>query len=542
MINNYQFACNCNVSSDINLDEIPRNCPKVWELLEKGLTVGIFQLDSPLGEIWSKKLKPKSIEDLTSLGAILRPGCLNSEESDGKSLTEHFCLRKNKLEESKCQFPALNEILKDTYYVLIYQEQVLKIGQEIAGLSLQEADEIRDIIAKKQSDKIPKVREKFLNGCEKTKKVTKEESQKIFEWIEASQRYLFNKAHSNGYAETTYDTAWMKVHFPLAFYLAKLIGAKNKIDSQTTTKNLIDEAKLFNIEFGLPDLRFIEKTFHINNNIIQFGICNIKGIGDSIFEKLKTGIKSFKEKYNKDISKINFVNFVVKCCLPHFPDTSVIKLIQAGAMNWFKLTRNQMENEYNILTQLTKSERQLLIDKFGSKEYDNTIQLLKEINKLKKDGGIINKNNRLEFLNSYIKILETKDYRDSPLNIAYSEENLLGMSITFQKIDACNLEDVNTTCKEFLLGKKGLMILGVDVEDLIEREIKRGNNAGKKMMSLKIRDNTGSLKAVAWSDVYEKYKNSLVEKNSVILEVERARKKEDNTAIIRRIWNAKIIN
>jgi DNA polymerase-3 subunit alpha len=165
---------------------------ETWRLLCEGDTRGVFQLESQLGKTWTKKLQPHMLEEGSALVALIRPGTLNAY-FEGKSMTQHYIDRKSGKDEVKYFHPALEPILKDTYGVLVYQEQSMMIAREIAGFTEQEADNLRKAMGKKLADLMAKVKISFIEGAEKKGIVTKEEAEQIFEWIEASNRYSFNR-------------------------------------------------------------------------------------------------------------------------------------------------------------------------------------------------------------------------------------------------------------------------------------------------------------------------------------------------------------
>ena len=182
---------------------------ETWQLFAEGKTKGVFQLESNLGKSWSKKLAPNNIEELSALIAIIRPGCLKAFV-DGKSMTQHFIDRKHGREEVTYLHESLEEILAQTYGVLVYQEQSMRIAQKIAGFNLEEADELRKAIGKKKADLMAKVKKKFIAGAKKVKIVDKQTAEEIFSWIEKSARYAFNKSHSISYAVCSYWSAYQK--------------------------------------------------------------------------------------------------------------------------------------------------------------------------------------------------------------------------------------------------------------------------------------------------------------------------------------------
>lgn len=181
---------------DFNVYDAPRNCPATWKLISDGYTVGIFQLESSLGQQWAKQLKPEHLEHMSALGSLLRPGCLRAYDENGISMTKHFCLRKNGEEEPTAFHPLLEPILRKTYQIMAYQEQSLAIVNAIGGFSLSEADSLRRAIGKKKTDDMAKVEKEFIIKAQEFSKISEEEAKQIFSYIKASQRYLFNKCLS----------------------------------------------------------------------------------------------------------------------------------------------------------------------------------------------------------------------------------------------------------------------------------------------------------------------------------------------------------
>lgn len=172
------------------------DCKLVWNMLGEGRSLGVFQLETSLGRTYAKKLKPESIEHLAALGSILRPGCLEDKSIGGISVTDHYCLRKNGLEEHSPPHESLKPILDSSYSLIIFQEQILSIAQILAGFSLSESDTLRKGVAKKIPEVVAQCRVMFTEGCKKIGKVSEAKAKEIFDGIEKSQRYLFNRCIS----------------------------------------------------------------------------------------------------------------------------------------------------------------------------------------------------------------------------------------------------------------------------------------------------------------------------------------------------------
>jgi DNA polymerase-3 subunit alpha len=172
--------------------------PEVWDLICDGDTKGVFQLESNLGKKWARESQPRNIKELAALISLIRPGTLLAKHKSGRSMTEVYCFRK----AGKTDFPveyeheSLEPILKETYGVLVYQEQAMQIAQRLAGFNLKEADGLRKAIGKKKADLMEKVKKAFITGAENEGIVTQKVAEAIFSWIEKSSRYSFNKCLS----------------------------------------------------------------------------------------------------------------------------------------------------------------------------------------------------------------------------------------------------------------------------------------------------------------------------------------------------------
>jgi len=204
----YKFDCGCKwpilepsknskmPKLKIDLHNLPY-CDLAWKIFANGDTKGVFQLESHLGKQWAKKLKPKNMEHLAALGALLRPGCLNSLDENNISMTEHYCKRVNGMESVPSYHPAIDKILASTYGALVFQEQAMEIAQVAAGFNLQEADILRKAIGKKNTQEMANCKKMFIDGAKRVEVVSEQQAEELFGWIEASQRYSFNKCITN---------------------------------------------------------------------------------------------------------------------------------------------------------------------------------------------------------------------------------------------------------------------------------------------------------------------------------------------------------
>lgn len=177
--------------SKITITEIPETDQNIWDMIAEGRVKGCFQIEANLGKTWGKALKPKSILDLAALISIIRPGTLKAFV-DGKSMTQHYIDRRDGKDKVPSIHPSIDDILKETYGVVVYQEQAMEISVKMAGFNLKEADDLRKAIGKKKVDLMKEVRVKFINGAV-SRGVDEAKAIEVFDIIEKSARYSFNK-------------------------------------------------------------------------------------------------------------------------------------------------------------------------------------------------------------------------------------------------------------------------------------------------------------------------------------------------------------
>tara|TARA_R110000824_G_scaffold199900_3_gene383952 strand:- start:23880 stop:27038 length:3159 start_codon:yes stop_codon:yes gene_type:complete len=516
---------------DLNLKNL--DDPESWNLISDGCTKGVFQLESQLGRSWAKRLKPSNIEELAALVSLIRPGCLDAY-SEGKSMTQHYVDRKHGREEVEYLHESLEEILSETYGVIVYQEQSMMIAQKLAGFDLQEADDLRKAIGKKQVSLMAKVKNSFLKGATSQGTVSKETAEEIFSWIEKSSRYAFNKSHAISYAIDGFHSAYCKAHNVHKFFEVYLEHAKRKPDTQLEIKELVNDAKLHNIEVLPPRLNHFYKNFKLVNDKIYFGIANVKNIGGSEAQKLC----DITQEYNKikPLEEWNWVDTLL------FLGTSVNKramnaLISIAAFNGKnnRKQRNEMLYEFDSWRQLTAREIAYIR---GTHEQDGlpnrsfSYYLNELINNFKINSSRI------------VSVIDIKESLDKPMYsladdinwIAATEEKFMGISLTCSKSDAIDNSLVNSSCKDVFQGSfTGKANLAVQINSIREYKIKNGKSRGKTMAFLSVEDGSATLDSVViFPESYQKYKNVLFEGNTVII-MGKTSSKKDNSLIVDKV-------
>jgi DNA polymerase-3 subunit alpha len=285
--------------------------PDTYRLLTGGETTGVFQLESSGMKELLVKLKPNCFEDVIAVCALYRPGPL------GSGMVDDFILRKHGKKEIVYDFPQLEPILKDTYGVIVYQEQVMLIAQVLAGYSLGGADLLRRAMGKKKPEEMAKQKEIFMAGAAQNKLDAKR-AEAVFDLMEKFAAYGFNKSHSAAYALVAYHTAYLKTHYPVEFMAALLTEDMENTDK--VIKN-INEVRSMGIEVLPPDINASSSTFTVHDKAIRFGLGAVKGVGgaaiDAILETRQeqpfASLHDFCERV--DLRKVNkkVIEALIKC-------------------------------------------------------------------------------------------------------------------------------------------------------------------------------------------------------------------------------------
>src|SRR3954467_10072738 len=262
---------------------LPFDDKKTYQLISSGDTAGIFQMESSGFTEMVKKLKPNVFEDIIAAGALYRPGPLDS------GMVDVFINRKHGRERVTYPHPLLEPILKDTYGVIVYQEQVMQIAQLLAGYSLGRADLLRRAMGKKKAEVMAQERGGFVEGC-RAKGVEDKRANDIFDLMEKFAEYGFNKSHSAAYGLITYQTAYLKAHYPVEFMAALLTSEKDNTDKVVAH---IAEARGDGITVLQPDVNESDLEFGVapdpgkpGKELIRFGLGAIKGVGEKAIEAI----------------------------------------------------------------------------------------------------------------------------------------------------------------------------------------------------------------------------------------------------------------
>ncbi len=310
---------------DIDIDAIPIDDEKTYELFSKGLTVGTFQFESNGMQKYLKELQPTQFEDLIAMNALYRPGPMQ--------YIPQFVNRKHGREAIDYPFPVMENRLKDTYGITVYQEQVMLLSRDLAGFTRGQSDELRKAMGKKLVDKMAALKVKFMEGCKKNGYGPVDKIEKIWaDWAEFA-KYAFNKSHATCYSWIAYQTAFLKAHYPAEFMAANL--TRNKDDIGEVGK-FMDECKNLGMNVLGPDVNESDLNFTVNaEGNIRFGLGGIKGVGEG-------AVLAIVEERKRNGKFKSMFDFVERVNLNACNKKAVESLVLAGAFdNFTDLKREQ---------------------------------------------------------------------------------------------------------------------------------------------------------------------------------------------------------
>ncbi len=447
---------------DIDWHLIDENDKKVYDVVQTGETVGMFQIESSGMQDLNKRLKPSNFEDLIAVLALYRPGPMES------GMLDDFIERKHGRQAITYVFPALEEILKPTYGVIVYQEQVMQIVQTIGGFSLGGADIVRRAMGKKKVEEMLKYNKEFSLGAQK-QGLDYDKASKLFDLIEKFAGYGFNKSHSAAYAMVTFQTAWLKAYYPNEFMAALLTSDKDNMDKVV---RYIDEVRRMGIELLPPDVNDSYLEFSAitkdEREIVLFGLGAIKGVG-------KSAVLSIIETREKSGDFTSIQDFVNRIDPSKVNKRFVESVIKAGGFDRFGFSRKALLDQIELIVETAKkasdAKKNAMGSLFGDDDEITTVKLeltnsdeytLKEILEFEKDT-----------LGFYVSGHPMDEYREQMEDLSYTLSS--------------EIESVKDGSYAIFIGK---------VEEIQKKTSKKGNQFG----IVSLMDFHGNVEIMLFSD------------------------------------------
>lgn len=481
----------------LDINTIPLDDRKTFELLGKGNTIGVFQLESPGFQKYLKQLKPNEFEDIVAMVALYRPGPIQ--------FISDYIKRKNKKKEVEYLHPDLEPILNKTQGIMIYQEQIMQVAQKLAGFTLGEADVLRKAIGKKIKTLLFAQKKKFIDGMVKNK-IDEKIAIQIWKWIEPSVRYSFNKSHAVCYATISYQTAYLKAHYPVEFMASLLTSEKTDLDKIAV---LIDDCKKMKIEVLPPNINESLKNFTVvplsetdskenEQDKIRFGLLAIKNVGEGIIDVI---VEERKDKgHFKDIE-----DFLQRVNSKNLNRKSLESLIKSGAFDSLAERNELLNNLEKLLEYARETQKNKISGQKGL--FDNT-----------KSG------------NNDSKISMSPSKPATNFERLSWEKELLGLYVTSHPLESFKkvLEQ-----RTFSLAKitNALTNQRIRVGGIISNIKKIITKTGKLMFFLKLEDLTDKKEVVVFPSIVEK-NPTVFEENKIILISGKVDNRDDVVKII----------
>lgn len=467
----------------INLSTLPLDDKQVYQMLSQGETAGVFQLESSGMRNLIQQMKPEKIEDLIALLALYRPGPL------GSGMVDDFVKRKQGLKEIEYFHPLLEPILKDTYGVFVYQEQIMKTAQEMAGFTLGQADLLRRAMGKKDSATMDKQKEVFAQGAEE-KGIARELASKIFDLMAHFAGYGFNKSHSAAYGLISYQTAYLKKHYPCEYMAALLTSVMDHVEKVAL---YLEVVRQMGIEILPPDVNQSALNFTVDKGSIRFGLAAIKNVG-------RGAIENILQLKDKDGLFTSFLDFCQRIDSRLVNKKVVENLAKTGAFTSLSLNR---------ATILANLERCLDWGHLKQKEKESgQFSLFALTQKPEEEMPIFVKQEL------------------SQAQLLLWEKELMGLYVSghpLQQLERAWRQKISTTIGGLTDLKNGeKFIVGGIISSFKPFTTKRG----EAMAFLFLEDLTGSGEVIVFPKIYKQYKEFL-EENSAILIKGRLDKQEE---------------
>jgi len=473
---------------DLDPDNLPLDDCETYELMTHGNTLGVFQLESSGMRELLAKLKPDTFEDVIAVLALFRPGPL------GSGMVDMFVRRKHGQELTEYPHESAQPILEETHGIIVYQEQVMRIANVVAGFSMNEADKLRSAMSKKKP--MAKFKDQFVKGA-----VANGHSDafgtKLFETIEYFAGYGFNKSHSAAYALLTHRTAFMKAHYPLEFYAANLTVESGNTDK---VKDFVEEITQSGTTVHSPDINASTDKFGVVGDNVMYGFRAIKGVG----QKLAQAIGAEREA-NGDYQSLEDLCERLDPLLLN--KTALEALAKAGTFDGFGITR---KTAFESIETVIRSSAQMREDRRRGQGM-----------LFAPDPG------------AAMAASSQEEWSDAE-RLAYEKEAiglyLSGHPIQKQGKFLAQVAGTNSKSLQTMTGNKTLRMAGM-INNLKVWQVRKGRNLGQRMAGFQLEDLWGAVKVTCFAHVYQKVKDSLQD-DAIVVVTGRLDKRDEETGII----------
>ncbi|MFL2705617.1 MAG: DNA polymerase III subunit alpha [Gammaproteobacteria bacterium] len=453
----------------LDINDLPLNDKKTFELLQRGDTTGVFQLESRGMKEYLKQLEPNEFEDIVSMNALYRPGAL------GMNMVDSYIDRKHGREDVTYGHDSVKNILHRTHGVIVYQEQVMQIAQDLSGFTLGQADILRRAMGKKKKDEMEKMRKDFIEGAVE-KEVNRSYAENLFDQIEQFAGYGFNRSHSVGYALIAYQTAWLKAHYPSEFMSSLL---SSELDTTDRIQMYVDDCRSMGLTVKKPDINSSSYLFvNLDSKTILYGLGAIKGVGESLVNSIVLA------RENKLFE--SFYDFCLRIGSSRLNKRILTTLIGSGAMDSLG-TRNVL---YNMIEPTLKKVEQSL---------ERSESKIKDFFEEEKENLEIIDNN----------------FEENTFDELANEWSALGFYLESKPLEN-KTEEVRKMCGFLISELEEASHKQRVAGTLVHLNVRQGRHGRYAFAT--IDDSSGRLEVSIWSEAFDNYRNALRKGQIVVVE------------------------
>ena len=476
-----------------DIDGVPLDDPKTFEMLRRGDTVGVFQLEGAPVRALLRSLAPTRFEDVAALVALYRPGPM------AQNWHNEYADRKNGRKPVDYPHPDLEEILEPTYGLMIYQEQLMRVAQRLAGYSLEEADNLRKATGKKIRALIAKERSKFVDGCV-AQGHSKDFGERIFDTIEPFADYSFNKSHSVGYGFVAYQTAYLKANHPVEYLAALLTSVKTNKDQ---TAVFLNECRQLGIEVLVPDVNESVSDFSVHDGRIRFGMSAVRNVGEGVV----VHVVAAREEGGPSI---DFFDFCDRIDLSVLNKRTIESLIKAGAFDSLGHPRQGLLHAFEPIIEgvlvRRRNEAEGQFDLFSSLGDEQPVAV---------------SGNRPAIPDTEFPKAQRLAFEKEMLGLYVSEHPMLGAARALRRHVECSLSELRD-------GREGEMkTVGGIVTALVRKYTKRGDLMGTFVLE----DLAAALEVMVFPKTMAQY-GHLLEDDAIVVVKGRLDVRDDTPKII----------
>lgn len=447
---------------DLDMEKIPLDDEATYKMLQEGKTTAVFQFESAGMKDVHKQIRPDRFEDLIAIVSLYRPGPMDNIPT--------FIKRKHGEEEIQYLHPALEPILKETYGIMVYQEQVMMIARELGGYTMGGADKLRKVMGKKMRDEIPKQRIMFTEGAIKNG-IDEEVAKSIFDQMEKFASYGFNKSHAAAYSLVSYQTAYLKAHYPVEFMCAVMDLDITNTDKLATFKA---ECKILGIDVLKPDINESLAKFSVQDGKLRYALGAIKGVGEA-------NMNAIIEARNKGGKFKDMSDFINRVDAKQLNRKQLEQLIKAGAFDCLEKKRGKLYANIDTILKNISSATEMKTSAqsslFGAEVYSSKVKLFDapdwpDLEKLRLEASVIG-----FYLSAH------------PLDVYAESMGKLGIK----------------SCQEVMANIKVGDSIKANIAGCVETFQKRISKSGNKYAFMGLSDTTGNFEGMLFSDGLAKY-------------------------------------